>query len=450
MRWSLFALLAAALAGCAGMGAIQEVTPEEIPRLEELRQDQPENGEVLVRLGAAYRAAGRTDDATVVLSDATRLDEPPVSAWAVLGTMAEDRGDYAAAIVAYERYLESGGPAAEDVRNRLALVRRERLVTAARRALAREEQLSAAAPEPATVAVMTLVVDGPPEYEPLGRGLAEMLTTDLSITQRLQVLERARLQALIDEMSLGLAGYTDPNTAARAGRLLRAATIVQGRVAVPDDPEAEETSLEALVVDAVDPEEPRSTDQAGALQSLMDMEARLALALHRELGIQLTAAEESRILERPTDNFQAFLAFSRGLSSLDAGDFSNAASQFRRATSLDPGFQAAADAATAAESMARAPSVSAMTTRALSGVGPEPPQPQEPATFAGVEVMVDQTLPAGAGAATQTAAPPGTPPTSNPPAENTETTAGTGVKVVRTVPIILVRPSPLLIPWRWR
>lgn len=440
----------ALLLGCAGIGPVEDVSPSEIPQLEELRQERPEDGELLVRLGAAYRAAGRLDDAVLVLSTATSLDEVPSGAWAVLGAVAEDREDIEAAVTAYQRYLEAGGDAEEDVRRRLAVLRRRMLAIEARQALAREAQLSQEPPEPATVAVMPLVVDGPPEYEPLGRGLAEMLTTDLSITDRLQVLERARLQALLEEMRLGLAGYTDPATAARAGRLLRAETIVQGRVEVPAEP-AEEARVEALVVEAVAPEAPRTADQAGALESLMDMEARLALAIYRELGIQLTAAEESRLLERPTANLQAFLAYSEGLTALDRYDFAGAAEAFRSATQLDPGFAAAASAATEAEDLATAPPTSTVTGRAARGIGPRAATAQEPSGGAtGIEILVDATLPAGAGAATSTAAPLNQSPSSTPPPpENTETTAGTGVRVVRTIPIVLVRPQPLLVPWRW-
>lgn len=448
MRCSI-PLLAAltALAACAGLGPAVEVSPSEIPALEAQRQEHPEDGDVLVRLGAAYRAAGRLDDAVVALSDATALEEPPAAAWAVLGAVAEDREDWQAAANAYEQYLDAGGAAADQVTRRLAVVRHRMLAVEARNALAREAQLSQEPPVPSTVAVMPLVVDGPPEYEPLGRGLAEMLTTDLSITNRLQVLERARLQALLEEMRLGLAGYTDPATAARAGRLLRAQTIVQGRVEVPATPQ-DEARVQALVVEAGDPGEPRSADQAGALESLMDMEARLALAIYRELGITLTAAEESRLLERPTANLQAFLAYSQGLSALDRNDFSSAAEAFRSATQLDPGFQAAATAATEAENLATAPPPSAVTGRAAprpglaQAAGGGPP---------GVENIVDAAVPAGAAAATPTAGPLGQSPASGtPPAENTETTAGTGVKVVRTVPVVLIRPSGLLVPWRLR
>lgn len=436
----------AVLAACAGLGPVEEVSPSEIPALEARRADHPEDGDLLVRLGAAYSAAGRLDDAVTVLSDATALDEPPPAAWAVLGAVAEDREDWEAAATAYERYLDAGGDAADEVARRLAVVRHRLLAVEARHALDREAQLSQEPPVPSTVAVMPLVVDGPPEYEPLGRGLAEMLTTDLSITDRLQVLERARLQALLEEMRLGLAGYTDPATAARAGRLLRAETIVQGRVDVPTSPQ-DEARVEALVVEAGAPQAPRQADQAGALESLMDMEARLALAIYRELGITLTAAEESRLLERPTANLQAFLAYSQGLSALDRNDFSAAAEAFRSATQMDPGFQAAATAATEAENLASAPPPSAVTGRAARRVGIARAEGGGPAP--GIENLVDAAVPAGAAAATPTAGPLGQSPTSGtPPAENTETTAGTGVKVVRTVPIVLIRPSALLIPWR--
>ena len=71
---------------------------------------------------------------------------------------------------------------------------------------------------------------------------------------------------------------------------------------------------------------------------LFELEKQLALDLHAELGIDLTAAERARINERQTENVQALLAFGRGLAAQDAGDFEQAEAHFGEATRLDPGF----------------------------------------------------------------------------------------------------------------
>src|SRR5690606_20054840 len=93
-------------------------------------------------------------------------------------------------------------------------------------------ELAATPPVPATVAIFPFLVQmRDSTFRPLGRAMAEMLVTDLSQTDRLRVLERLRVQALADEMSLVEEGLIDPATAARGGRMLGAARVVQGSIA---------------------------------------------------------------------------------------------------------------------------------------------------------------------------------------------------------------------------
>ena len=78
---------------------------------------------------------------------------------------------------------------------------------------------AAAADHP--VAVLYFDYSGPDEQlAQLRVGLAQMLITDLTGVEGAPVVERARLQAILDELELGHQGITDPATAARVGRLV--------------------------------------------------------------------------------------------------------------------------------------------------------------------------------------------------------------------------------------
>ena len=68
------------------------------------------------------------------------------------------------------------------------------------------------------------------DLDPLQKGLTLMLITDLSKVGGLQVIERVRLQALIEEMGLGTTGLVAPGAAPRVGRLLGAQWIVGGEI----------------------------------------------------------------------------------------------------------------------------------------------------------------------------------------------------------------------------
>ncbi len=338
-------LLAATLvvsAGCAAAVAPALPSPAEIPALEQSLAASPATVSTLVRLGVAYREAGRLDDALSTLRRAVDLDATEPAGIFYLGLTYEDLQRPGEARDVYDRYLEVGTN--EDLKRlisgRLPLLERQELLLATRDALASEASLGGTQPRAGTVAVFPFAYEGPdPLYRPLGRALAEMVVTDLSATDRLTVLERTRIQLLIDEMDLGETGLVDTLTAARSGRLVGAERIVQGQLSIPGP---DQLRMQAAIVGA-------STGQLSgapiveqdALRSLFEAQKRLVLNLYTSLGIQLTAAERERISQVPTASLQALLAWGQCLEAEDAGDFGAAATLCGQAATLDPGFTAA-------------------------------------------------------------------------------------------------------------
>jgi TolB-like protein len=62
----------------------------------------------------------------------------------------------------------------------------------------------------------------------LRKGLAQMLISDLAKEEAIRVVERARLEAVLQEQKLGASGKIDPKTASKVGRLLGARRLVLG------------------------------------------------------------------------------------------------------------------------------------------------------------------------------------------------------------------------------
>ncbi|HET9982601.1 MAG TPA: CsgG/HfaB family protein [Longimicrobiales bacterium] len=337
---------AALLAACAaGPGAPPAApTPGDVARLEAALARDTSSISARVALGAAYRASGEPEKARVVLERAAVARPTDAAAVVQLGLAYEDLGRFAAARELYTKYLATARPSSalrSRLRARLPLLARRELQAAVRAALAGEQSLAAGGPpEPRTVAVFPLLYAGDaPALEPLGRALAELLVTDLSQTSRLRVLERARVQMLVDEMKLAENGLVDPQTAARTGRLLRAGRVVQGRI----DGDTALLRLQAAAVAVAGASGEGITPVSGqdAVQRLFDLEKRIALGLYQSMGIELTVAERERVMARPTMNLQALLEFGRGLEAEDRGDFAAAAAHFRRARAQDPGFELA-------------------------------------------------------------------------------------------------------------
>lgn len=75
-----------------------------------------------------------------------------------------------------------------------------------------------------TVAVMPHFTNGAvvnrADYESLGKGIADVLITELSANARIRVIERDRIQQLIDEQNLGASGRVTRETAVQVGKLL--------------------------------------------------------------------------------------------------------------------------------------------------------------------------------------------------------------------------------------
>ncbi len=79
-----------------------------------------------------------------------------------------------------------------------------------------------------TLAVLYFENQGNEDLEPLKVGLSQMLITDLTGTEGVTVVERAQLQAILDELELGHSGVADPATAARVGELLGSKWMLLG------------------------------------------------------------------------------------------------------------------------------------------------------------------------------------------------------------------------------
>ena len=333
-------LLAAACA--PALPPARTPTPAEIQQLRQVAA-RSGAGESQVALAAALRAAGARDSARRMLERITTSQPRNGAAALYLGLTYEDLGDALRAEESYRRYLAVGrsGALKRRIEDRLGLLERRALDASVATALAQERRLSGQTPEPRTVAVFPFDYAGPdPAYAPLGRALADFLTTDLGQTDRLRPLERSHVQALVDEIKLSGSGLVDPSTAVRSGRLLQASRIVQGRIG--GQANALRIAAAVVPVGGANSGQPRPLQVQDAVARVFDMEKDLALQLYQSMGIELTVAERERVTRRATRNLQALLEFGWGLESEDLRRYPEAVTRFGRALQLDPNFQEAA------------------------------------------------------------------------------------------------------------
>ena len=334
-------VLSATLMMACGTRRVSEVSPAEIPSLEQQLRQDPDNADLLLRYAAALFAAERCDTATKVAREGTRRQPRDALGPLIIGQCLEQRGYHDLAIETYRAYLVEHGQerGAAAVRAREMLATRAQATEEARAALQREAELAQVSADPDIVAVLPVEVVGDSTYQPLSRGLAQILISDLALLQRFRMVERVRLGALLEELQLAQTQHVDQSTAARVGNLLQAGRLVQGLAAIP--PEGN-TRLEATVI--LSTGEVTSPELVtGRLRDLLRMEKDLVIAISNQLGYRLSEAEQRLILENGTQNLMAFLAYSRGLEAEERGDFAVAAQHFAEAVRADPDFQMARD-----------------------------------------------------------------------------------------------------------
>ena len=214
---------------------------------------------------------------------------------------------------------------------------RTQAIQTAKLALARESTLTTLPPEPSSVAVLPLTIAGDSSLQPLSRGLAELITSDLALVRSLRLLERVQIGSVLDELQLSQTARVDTSTAARVGRLLRAERMVQGVAALTENGPVR---MSASVVRG-DGQVRAGPEVRGTFKRLLDLEKALVLGLATQLGIQLTEAERQRIVRQGPKSLAAFLAYSQGLEAMDRGDYRAAAAAFNAAVRADPTFSAA-------------------------------------------------------------------------------------------------------------
>ena len=352
------ALLFAALTGCA---AAAVNSAESVSRLEEQQKASPSSAQVNRSLGIAYYKADRFPQARASLETAQRLDPKDGTTSLYLGLTDEALNDLPAARAAYSNYISVGRTSR--VRNqllgKLAELSRKEITADAKAALATEATLGTTAGNPRTVAVLPLRFSGADtSLKPLERGFADLLTTDLARSSQLTLVERSRMQALLDEIKLQQGGATDAATNVRAGKLVRAGRVVQGTLSQVG---SDNLRVDAAVVEVPTSQISGSTNAADQLDAIFNLEKQVALNLFTQMGITLTVAERNQIEQRPTRSLAAFMAYSRGLTAEDEGRYDDASRFFGEAARIDPSYNQATQKSAETKQISAGATVTAAT-----------------------------------------------------------------------------------------
>ncbi len=313
----------------------------------------PKDFEALKNLSVYYMQTHDNDKARYYLGEAMDIkpDDPELIFYKGLNLEFYNEPKKASGYYARYKDVPDDSPFREMLEGRYLWIKRQEDYSDVKAIINDEKDLTLQPVSDSTIAVFPLIYTGVnSEYAPLSRGFSEMVSIDLAKLKDIRVLERVRIQAVLDELKLSQSTAVDQSTAPRMGKILQAGTIVSGDYDVNDNGDfkvdlgswAVETSARKSWV-----------NKSGSINDLFILQKQVVFAFLEENGFQLTQEEKEKIAYIPTQNLDAFLAYSKGLLQEDAGNYQQAEGFFNQASQLDPHFQDAGNKLQSTQSLGK-------------------------------------------------------------------------------------------------
>jgi len=304
-------------------------------------QKNPKGHEAWRELGVAYYQKGDLLKAEDALKQANNI-QPDARTNLYMGLIFEQRKSYDKAIAAYSSSLnmKSKGKTGDMLRSHLNRLIVLKINEDAKAAIASEDAIEASSIPENSIAVVDF--DGsqlPDDLVPISKGLAEFTANDLSKVNDLTVVDRMKIDAILNELKLSSSQYTDPSHSPRVGRLLGSRRVVTGTILGTG---GDGIRLDGAIVNTVDSTTGLTGPTEGNMQSFFAVQKDFVFKIIDSLGIQLTREERDAIEEVPTESFLAFMAYCRGLDYQSRGMPDAARQQFQTAAGQDKNFQQAA------------------------------------------------------------------------------------------------------------
>ena len=171
---------------------------------------------------------------------------------------------------------------------------------------------------------------GQDQYDPAAAGMGDLVGVFLAEQENIDVAERQQLRLLEAEQERSLLGLTGEKYAIAAGRILKADTVLAGRMFLIQNKLT--VNVKALEIETA---RVVATEQLSCRPEYM-IEAALQLAskLAKQMKMPLPPIDMKEIDKSPA----AGLHFAKGLSSYYAGNMNDALMHLMRTVDLDPNF----------------------------------------------------------------------------------------------------------------
>lgn len=189
---------------------------------------------------------------------------------------------------------------------------------------------------------------GVKQFNGLQKGLALMLITDLSKVDNLFVVERIKMQALLDEMDLGISGIVDPETAPTVGKLLKAAYVTTGDIG---EGGLDQLKLTPSLLDVPFEKQSSLPVSAGDIDNLVQLEKEILFNITDKLSIFIPEEKRKELMAPLSLSTAALLALFLAVDYSDKGMYEKAAELYSEALAEDPALELAQESLTELQNM---------------------------------------------------------------------------------------------------
>ncbi len=200
-----------------------------------------------------------------------------------------------------------------------------------------------------TIAIMDFEnnsIEEPEKYENLGGALAKILISDFAILSDLKVVERERIQFLIEELQLtdkkvGGKNIIDPAMAPRVGKLLGAHSFVFGsfiRI-------GKKFRIDARLVKTETGEIFKTASVEGDPDKVIELTKKLTLKITKDLDVDIKKTEKKKLekLGKQQIPIEALALFGDAMSKANQENYKEAYAKLEGVLSIAPDFEKARD-----------------------------------------------------------------------------------------------------------
>jgi curli biogenesis system outer membrane secretion channel CsgG len=172
------------------------------------------------------------------------------------------------------------------------------------------------------------------DFEALGVGFQQMLTTELSQNPAFRVVDRSQIKSLLAEQDLGAAGRVDANTAAKIGKVVGAKYVVMGGfIDFYGD-----LRLDARIVNVETSEILKSIGERDKRENLYASVTKLATDVTKGVNLPTLPRQAMEQRENRKVPTEAVTYYSRALLYADRGNKEKAVELFKQALTVMPDY----------------------------------------------------------------------------------------------------------------